>query len=177
MIPRSQHFGDRAPYPYWWSGIMRIFEEAAFEAFLVSAGRRAHYAGKQPNASVEQHQRAHLSAGQDIVAARHFLDAPRLEDALVEALEPSAQDDRAGASHELAHAGLAARRTARRHGEDGPTIANAVDGGGEHIDAQHHPCPAAGRGVVYGAVLVDREVADVDRIERPFAITERPARQ
>ena len=36
---------------------MRIFEEAAFEAFLVPAGSHAHYAGKQPNASVEQDER------------------------------------------------------------------------------------------------------------------------
>ena len=61
---------------------MRIFEKAAFEAFLISAGRRAHYAGKQPNASVQQYQRAHLAAREDIVADRHLLDRPRVEQAL-----------------------------------------------------------------------------------------------
>ena len=65
MIPRSQHFGDRAPFPLTRSGIMRIFEQPRFEALVIPAEGRAHYAGKQPNASVEQGQRRHLAARQD----------------------------------------------------------------------------------------------------------------
>ena len=61
MIPRSQHFGDRAPFPFERTGIMRIFEKAAFEAFLLPAGSRAHYPGKQPNASIEQDESAPVS--------------------------------------------------------------------------------------------------------------------
>ena len=34
MIPRSQHFGDRAPFPFDRSGIMRIFEQPRFEALV-----------------------------------------------------------------------------------------------------------------------------------------------
>ena len=33
MIPRSQHLGDRAPFPFYMSGIMRIFEQPRFEGF------------------------------------------------------------------------------------------------------------------------------------------------
>src|SRR3569833_2405162 len=104
MIPRSQHFGDRAPFPLSRTGIMRIFEEAAFEAFLVPAGRGAHYAGKQANASVEQDQRAHLAAGEDIVADRYLFDAARREDALGETLETAALYERARAGGERANA-------------------------------------------------------------------------
>src|SRR5919106_2855702 len=94
MIPRPQHLGDRAPFPFDRSGIVRIVEKPRFEALLLTAGSRAHYPGKQPNASVKQHHRAKLAAGEDIVADRHWLDGARLEDALVEPLEPAAQDDR-----------------------------------------------------------------------------------
>ena len=92
MIPRSQHFRDRAPFPQSGSGIVRIFEKAAFEALFIPTGSRAHYSGKQPNASVQQHQRAHLSAGQDDVAHADLLDRPRVENPLVKSLEPAAQD-------------------------------------------------------------------------------------
>src|SRR3546814_3301519 len=91
MIPRSQHFGDRAPFPASWSGIVRIFEQTVFERFVVAARSRAHYAGKQPNASVEQQQRPHLAARQDDVAHRHLFDGARVEDTLVETLEPPAE--------------------------------------------------------------------------------------
>src|SRR3546814_9839734 len=96
MIPRSQHFGDRAPFPCDGPGIVRIFEQNVFERFVVPARSRAHYAGKQPNASVEQQQRAHLAARQDDVAHRHLLDGSCVEYPLVESLEPAAEDDRAG---------------------------------------------------------------------------------
>src|SRR3546814_18395087 len=77
MIPRSQHFGDRAPFPCDGPGIVRIFEQNVFERFVVPARSRAHYAGKQPNASVEQQQRAHLAARQDDVAHRHLRSEER----------------------------------------------------------------------------------------------------
>src|SRR3982750_1251594 len=109
MVPRSQHFGDRASFPVNWSGIMRIFEKPRFEAFLLSAGGRAHYPGEQPNASVEDDHGAKLAAGQDIVAARPLLDAPAWEDSLVEPLEAAPQQDDPPAGRELPHPPLAKR--------------------------------------------------------------------
>ena len=114
MIPRSQHFGDPAPFPFNRPGIMRVFEKAAFKAFLLTARRRAHYPGKQPNASVEQGESGRLAAGQHIVADRDRDDRPRLEQPLVDPLEAAAQDGDAGARGELAHQGLG--RAARRAG-------------------------------------------------------------
>src|SRR4051794_16680699 len=106
MIPRSQHFGDRAPFPHLRSGIMRIFEQPRFEALIVSARSRAHYAGKQANASIEQDQRADLAARQDIVADRDRLDRARVEQALVDPLEPAAQDRYARPGGKVADARL-----------------------------------------------------------------------
>ena len=95
MIPRPQHFGDRAPFPCNRPGIVRIFEEPRLEALLLSAGGRAHYPGKQPHASIEDDHRAELTAGEHIVADRHRFERPRFEDSLVESLEAAAQEDHA----------------------------------------------------------------------------------
>src|SRR5687768_13189321 len=104
MIPRPQHLGDRAPFPFDRSGIVRIFEKPRFEALLLTAGSRAHYPGKQPNASVKQHHRADLAAGEHIVADRYRFDRARLEDPLVESFEATAEDDRPLALGQLADA-------------------------------------------------------------------------
>jgi hypothetical protein len=69
---------------------MRVFEKPRFEALVHTAVGGAHYAGKQPNASIEQDHRAKLSARQDLVADGHGLDRAGLEDALVEAFEAAA---------------------------------------------------------------------------------------
>src|SRR4051812_6315050 len=119
MIPRSQHFRDRAPFPCDRSGIMRIFEKPALEALLLSAGGRAHYPGKQPNASVEQDKSADLAAGEDIVADRDGDDGPGLEQPLVDALETAAEDGDSGAGGKLADQSLGERSSARGHGEEG----------------------------------------------------------
>src|SRR5215212_7985086 len=92
MIPRSQHFRDRAPFPLLRSGIMRVFEEARFEALLLTARRRAHYAGEQPNASIEQGESGGLAPGKHIISDRYDTDRPGLEQSLVDSLEPAAQD-------------------------------------------------------------------------------------
>src|SRR3954471_16581609 len=117
MIPRPQHFRDRAPFPFDRSGKMRIFEKPAFEALLLSAGGRAHYPGEQPNASVEQDEGADLAAGEDIVADRDGDDRPRLEQALVNPLEATAQDGDPGAGGELADESLGEGAAAGGHGE------------------------------------------------------------
>ena len=69
---------------------MRIFEEAAFEAFLLTAQWRAHYAGKQPNASIEKGESAHFAAGKYVISDRYGKDRSRLEQPLVEPFEAAA---------------------------------------------------------------------------------------
>src|SRR5215212_144319 len=93
MIPRPQHFGDRAPFPCNRPGIVRIFEKPLLEALFLSAGGRAHYPGEQPYASIEDDHRANLSAGEHIIPDRHRFEGPRLEDSLVKSLEATAQKD------------------------------------------------------------------------------------
>ena len=102
----------------------------------------------------------------------------RLEQPLVNALETAAQDRDSGAGGELADEGLGERRAAGGHGEQralGPSRQDMIDRRGEHVRAHHHPRPAAGRSVVDRAVLVGREVADLNRVERPDPLFERAA--
>src|SRR5436190_23534773 len=95
MIPRPQHFGDRAPFPCYRPGIMRIFQETLLEALLLSAGGRAHYPGKQPHASIEDDHRTKLPAREHIIADGHGVEWPRVEDPFVESLEPTGEQDQA----------------------------------------------------------------------------------
>src|SRR5688572_22547127 len=127
MIPRSQHFGDRAPFPVNWSGIVRIFEKPRLEAFLLSAGGRAHYPGEQANASVEDDHRPKLAAGEDIVSDGHLFDVTRLEDALVEPFEPAAQQDDALACGQLADAALRQWTPTRRQRQLRAAVGDAVE--------------------------------------------------
>ncbi len=143
MIPRSQHFGDRAPFPIIRPGVVRIFEETVFKRFLISALRRAHYLGQQANASVENDQSARFSARKDIVADRHRADRSPFEQAFVEFLRngrrelsrpvprrarapaPGSTARRAASSPEQAHrAGARSRHRprapARRHASPSP---------------------------------------------------------
>src|SRR3954447_26813140 len=104
MIPRPQHFGDRAPFPNYRPGIMRIFKKPLLEALFLSAGGRAHYPGEQPDASIEDHHCAQLTPGEDIVAERNRFDRPRIEDSLVKSFEAAAQQDQPVPLRKLADA-------------------------------------------------------------------------
>src|SRR5947209_461642 len=126
MIPRPQHFGDRAPFPLYRSGIVRIFQETLLEALLLSAGGRAHYPGEEPYASIEHDHRAKFPAREDIVSDRDRFDGPRIEDSLVESFEAAAQQDDAIARRQFAHAGLGQGGTARGQRKHRPSISDTV---------------------------------------------------
>ena len=174
MIPRPQHFGDRAPFPYDWSGIVRIFEKPLFEALLLSAGGRAHYPGKQPYASIEDHHRADLTAGEDIITDRDLFDGPCVEDALVESLEAATHKYHALSTRELTDPGLRQQRSTRGQRQHRPAIRDTVDGSRQHVRLQHHAGPAARRRIINTAMLVCGEIADVAGVESPQAIRQRP---
>src|SRR6185503_14233696 len=127
MIPRPQHFGDRASFPFDGSGIVRIFEKPRLEALLLSAGGRAHYPGKQPHASIEDHHRADFAAREDIVADRHRFEIATLEDPLVESLEAAGEEDDALARRELAYPGLCQRCAAGCQGHHWTAVRDAVE--------------------------------------------------
>src|SRR3954471_8525521 len=114
MIPRPQHFGDRAPFPLNRPGIVRIFEKPLLKALFLSAGGRAHYPGEQPYASIEDNHRAKLAAGEHIVADGDRLELPALKDPRVESFEAAAQQDNPFTYCKLADPSLGQRSAARR---------------------------------------------------------------
>src|SRR4249919_751394 len=135
MIPRSQHFGDRAPFPSNRPGIVRIFQEILLEALLLSAGGRAHYPGEQSYASVEDHHRSKLATGQDIVANGDRLDRSSFEDSLIESLETATQQDDPFACGQIADPRLRERGAPRRQREHWSPVRNIIERGGEHVRA------------------------------------------
>src|SRR5437868_1626825 len=135
MIPRPQHFGDRATFPVNWSGVVRIFEKPLIEALLLSAGGRAHYPGEQSYASIEDDHRAKLAPGENIVADADRLQVARVEDPLVETLEPSGEKNDAFAGGKVAHARLGQRSAARRKGQHRTTVGDAVQRRRDHVRA------------------------------------------
>ena len=60
-------------------------------------------------------------------------------------------------------------------GEDLRT--HIINRGPQHIGAQHHPRAAASRSVIDGAMLIDREIANLHRIQRPLTLLPRPPRE
>lgn len=170
MIPRSQHFRDRAPFPFLRSGILRVFDEAVFVALFDSAIGRAHYAGEQANASVEYGERGRFSAREDDIGQADLFDLREsFENPLVEAFEPAAQYSDAGTLRDLADARLTDRLAARRHGEDRPAFAHAGKSSPDNIGLQYHPCPAPGRRIIDRPVPVFRKVADLHRFAGPVS--------
>ena len=53
---------------------MRVFQKAVFERLFGPARSRAHYAGKQPNASVEYGNRRRLAAAQHDIGEGDLFD-------------------------------------------------------------------------------------------------------
>ena len=120
-------------------------------------------------ASTQRHG-GDLAARQHVIADRHLLEPAAGDDALVDALEPPADHDRARPGRERAHARLAEGRPARAEEQLRSRVAGGrrrIESGRQHVAAQHHARPAPGRRVVDGAVPADAVVADALRLQRP----------
>src|SRR6202012_1642685 len=93
VIAAEQHVGNGTALPFARTGIVRIFEQALFEAFFVPRGLFAHDAGQKPNAGFDHDHRGNLAAGKDEIADRYLVEAARFGDALVDPFETAADDD------------------------------------------------------------------------------------
>ena len=115
-------------------------------------------------ASISDHGRD-LAARQHVVADRDLFELPRLDHALVDALEPAAHDDRrparARASATRACVSGAPRGVISRRGRVSSGADAASMRARQHVGLHHHAGAAAGRRVVDGAVPVGGVLADV----------------
>lgn len=124
-----------AAFPDLRAGIMRMFQQSALEAFMHAGKIVAHNARQDTDDGVKKRQRRRLTAGEDVIADRHFLEPARLDHPLVDTFETAADDDRTFTRCQFAHALLGQRLAARAHQEARACIAirNMVDGGCQHI--------------------------------------------
>jgi hypothetical protein len=147
MIPRSQHFGDRAPFPHLRSGIMRVFEEPASKLsssplvaapITPGAAECKHRGGRSPPS---RRPKAH-----SLRWIRQ--DRPRLEQALVYAFEAAAEDrDARAAASSRTSACVSGLPAESSPASAPPAASRAHDRPPERArPPHHHPCPAA-RGV------------------------------
>ena len=159
VIAGDEHLRDRPALPHLRPGVLRVFQQAVGEALLGAGGLRAHDAGHQPHAGIDQRHGGDLAAGQHVIADRDLFESARLDHPLVDALEAAADHDGAGAVRQRLDAGLRQRRAARATsaGEGAPSLRRGIERAGEHVGLHHHAGAAAGRRVVDGAVLVGRE--------------------
>ena len=128
--------------------------------------------------------RRDLAPRQDEIAKRDFFDAVVVEDALVDAFEPAAQQGDAGALGPLLRAGLGEGSAAGGKVDDGPfaAVGRGVQRGHlqravEDVGAQDEARAAPRRRVIDVAVLARAKAAQVDGVERPEAEVERLAGQ
>ncbi|CAH0497268.1 hypothetical protein NVSP9465_02321 [Novosphingobium sp. CECT 9465] len=99
---------------------MRVLKKTVLKRLLMPTQGGAHYAGKQPNASVQQHQRRTFPARKHDIADGDFLDIAAFEDALVKPFKPATQQDHPRPRRQLPHALLRQRLAARGKRNDGP---------------------------------------------------------
>jgi len=180
MVAACERLRDRSPLPQLRPGILRIFKQAIGEAFLLGRGLAAHDAGKQAHAGIEQHEGCDLPAREHVVADRDLLEAACGDEALVDALEPAAEEHQPRTGRERRHPCLRERRPARAQEQARPCIVGprgGIDGAGQHVGSHDHSRPPARRRVVDRAVAIGRMCADVERIEGPDAGGQRPARK
>ena len=145
----------------------------------VAGGQLAHHARQQPDAGVDQRHGGDFAARKHVIADRNLLEPAGLDHPLVDALEPAADDQRPRPGGEFHHPRLGQWPTARAHQQARPVRGDigGVDGVRQHVGAQHHAGPAAGRGVVDAAVPVGGGGPDVPRLQRPQPGRQRLARE
>ena len=124
--------------------------------------------------------RGDFAAGQHVVADRDLFEPRGLDDPLVDALEPAADDDDAGAGRQLAHAACVSGLprgliSSRGRGSSAGAPRRCAAASTSQRSTMPGP-PPAGR-VVHGAVAAEAVIADILRLERPEPPRQRIARQ
>ena len=131
--PGNQHLRDIAAFQCLRPRVMRVFEQAGFEALLLARLLIAHDAGQQAHDRVEQDHRRRFAARKHVVADRDFLELACLDDPFVDALEAAADDDapgpcansRARPGSTAFRAGSSTGAAARRHAGEAASTAAA----------------------------------------------------
>ena len=134
---------------------MRIFEQALLMAFLKVGAFPAHDTREEAYHGIENHLRGEFAAGEHVIADGTLGEAAAFNDALVDALEPPADEDRALPCAELACLTLRERTPTRGHEVTRASVTfgdRGIERCGEHIRADHHARATASRRIIDCAV-------------------------
>ena len=163
---------------------MRKLKKTLRKTFLFGRVLIPKHARYKSDGRVNQGLCGNLAPGQDKVTQTDLFQPVMVDDALIDAFEPAAEQGdplpgRPAPGHALGK-GCAARRQAdnrpmppvRRR-----AFGSRAQGTVHHIGAQHHSGTAPGRAVIDIAVPPLAEAAQIKRLQRPQAELQRLARQ
>ena len=177
VVAGEQHRGDRLPFPVCRAGPLRVFEAPRRERFLAGGERAAEDAGDEARHRLDDRRRRHLAARQDEVADPQLLvDQPRRP--LVDPFVAPTDQGQVRLGRQRAGARLIEQRPAGRQQDAARGAARGGDRlqrGGNRLDAEDHPRPAAIGGVVHLSVAPRGKVARVRAVNRQHAGLDRAA--
>ncbi len=93
MIPVQQGIGNRQPFKFPGTGILRIFEKAGGETLILGTFPAAKHPRNQPGNAVDQHHGRQFAAGKHVIPNGHLLVHAKINCTLVHALIVSAQQN------------------------------------------------------------------------------------
>src|SRR6185437_16809665 len=111
------------------------------------------------------------------IAHGDLFQVPRLDGALVQPLEPPAEERDARTGGKFAYTRLRQRLAAWGEIDLGRAVRRRIERGTGHVGAHHHARTAAGWRVVHRAMFAEPVFADVAHVERPEILLQRFAEQ
>src|SRR6185503_13872201 len=165
VVPRQQHLRYPPVGIDLRPRVLRAIEQPVGERLLHRGGLVAERPGELAHHRIDQRHRRQLAAREHEVADRDFLVDPALEQPLVHALVPPAQQSKAVLLRELQHPAVIQLLALRRE-VDHPSASRQLDPvqrALQRLGEHHHARPAAVRTVVHRPVPVRREIARIPR--------------
>src|SRR5579885_253759 len=167
MLTRQKYYWNPPTFEVAGAGVLRVFQEAVFEALFGERSLVADNPWDQAHDRVGQHQRRKLASSQDVVPYRDLVIDAILDEALIDALVVPANDDERGLPGKLPREPLIEKRSLRGHENRPRSPAAGVEPGRfQHVRLHHHSLAAAERRVVDRAMLVRGEIADLHGLVR-----------
>src|SRR5579859_5133615 len=167
VVAREQHVGDAHAPVLGGPRELRAACQVSTERVLRERVRVSDDAGDQAPDRIDQQHRRDLAAAQHVVADRDLVRGKTRAHTVVDALVAAADDDQTGLSCELLRQSLVQPPAPRLEEHDGAGVVehDALDSLEHRLRLHHHAGTAPERDVVYLAVAVVREVAEVVRLQ------------
>ncbi|MEY2598866.1 MAG: hypothetical protein RLZZ142_1125 [Verrucomicrobiota bacterium] len=163
MVAGEQDVRNPASLELHGTGVLGKFKETGGEGVVRGGGLVAENSGDEPDDGVDEYHGGDDAVGQDVVADGDFFVDEQVDDALVDALVVSAEENEVGAGGgEALGGGVFERGAAWGEQEDACVFSfQGLDGVKNGFALEDHALSAAVRGFVCDAVFVFGPVAKV----------------